>query len=140
MSEVQRSKMDRAALATMRPAHQGLRVGDRDTAIAWYRDMLAMQVTFTELAFASGTEFRLELVSGDGADDRLENSGLMESFSRHGWHHFALWVDNVDDVVRVLRQRGVRITLDPTDNHDWNVRVAFFADPWENVIELLQTI
>ncbi|UIJ72625.1 VOC family protein [Aurantimonas sp. HBX-1] len=142
-------KTDPAILATMRPAHQGLRVPDREAAIAWYCDKLAMRVTraftlgpltFTELEFASGGEFKLELASGGGEDDRPDGEGLMESFARHGWHHFALWVDDVDETVSVLRNRNVRITLDPTDNQDWKVRVAFFSDPWGNVTELLQPI
>ena len=136
-------------LSTARVAHVALRVSDRDAGVAWYRDKLGMRVarafdlngmTFTEMAMESADPFRLELVSGEGAMDRPGNGELIDSFRLHGWHHLGVWVDDVDQAVAELTSRDVRITLEPTDNLEWKVRVAFFADPWGNVIELLQPL
>lgn len=133
----------------LRGAHVALRVGDGDAGIAWYRDMLDMRVarafdlngmTFTEMAMPGADPFRIELVSGPGADVGPTGTDLAESFGKLGWHHLGLWVDDVDGTVAELRRRGATITLDPFDNAPWSVRVAFLVDPWNNVIELLQAI
>lgn len=138
-----------SALSTARVAHVALRIWDREAGIAWYREKLGMQVvrafdlngmTFTEMSMPSADTFRLELVSGDGAAERPGDGELFGSFLLNGWHHLGIWVDDVDLAVVELKNRDVRITLDPTDNHEWMVRVAFIADPWGNVIELLQPL
>lgn len=136
-------------LSTARVAHVALRIGDRNAGIAWYREKLGMTtvrafdlngMTFTEMAMPNAGFFRLKLVSGEGATERPGNGDLSDSFGLHGWHHLGIWVDNVDQAVAELKNQDVRITLDPTDNHEWKVRAAFFADPWGNVIELVQPI
>jgi len=68
-----------------------------------------------------------------------ESDDLYASFGSPGWHHLGLWIDDVDAAVETLRDRGVTVTLEPIDNDDWKVRVAFLVDPWSNVIELLQS-
>lgn len=136
------------ALRTLRGAHVGLRVAERDAAVAWYRQKLDMHetrafdlmgMTFTEMALAGDPTFRIELVSGPGAEGMAESDDLYASFGSNGWHHLGLWVDDVDAAVETLRDRGVTVTLEPVDNDDWKVRVAFVVDPWSNVIELLQS-
>ncbi len=136
------------ALKTLRGAHVGLRVAERDAAVTWYREKLDMHetrafdlngMTFTEMALAGDPTFRIELVSGPGADGGPKSDDLYASFGAPGWHHLGLWVDDVDAAVETLRDRGVTVALEPVDNDDWKVRVAFVVDPWSNVIELLQS-
>lgn len=147
MTESSESHASSGVFASMRGDHVGLRVGDLDAALAWYRNKLDFRVvrafemnglTFTEMALAGDDVFRLELVSGAGAADRPNTDDLMDSFRLHGWHHLCLRVDDVDETVAELKRRGVRVTLDPHYNPEWKVRVAFFADPWGNMFELLQ--
>lgn len=137
-----------SVLKTLRGAHVGLRVAERDAAVEWYREKLDMHetrafdlngMTFTEMALAGDPTFRIELVSGPGADGGPASDDLYASFGSHGWHHLGLWVDDVDAAVETLQDRGVTVTLEPVDNDDWKVRVAFLVDPWSNVIELLQS-
>ncbi len=136
------------AVKTLRGAHVGLRVAERDAAVEWYREKLDMHevrafdlmgMTFTEMALAGDPTFRIELVSGPGAQGGAQSDDLYTSFGAHGWHHLGLWVDDVDEAVKTLRDRDVTVTLEPVDNDDWKVRVAFVVDPWSNVIELLQS-
>lgn len=136
------------ALKTLRGAHVGLRVAERDAAVTWYGEKLDMHetrafdlngMTFTEMALAGDPTFRIELVSGPGADAAPKSDDLYASFGAPGWHHLGLWVDDVDAAVETLRDRGVTVALEPVDNDDWKVRVAFVVDPWSNVIELLQS-
>jgi catechol 2,3-dioxygenase-like lactoylglutathione lyase family enzyme len=147
MTESSESPANSGVFAFMRGDHVGLRVRDLDAAVAWYRDKLDFRVvrafemnglTFTEMALAGDEMFRLELVSGAGAADRPNTIDLMDSFHLHGWHHLCLRVDDVDKTVAELKRRKVHVTLDPHYNPDWKVRVAFFADPWGNMFELLQ--
>ena len=131
----------------MRGDHAAFRINELDPVLDWYKDKLDFRVigqmslngmTFTQIAPANDDTFRLELVSGPGAVDRSNNEDLISSFGLHGWHHVGFRVDDVDETVAELRRRGVHITLEPTDNADWEMRVAFFADPWGNTIELIQ--
>lgn len=65
------------ALKTLRGAHVGLRVAGRDAAVTWCREKLDMHETlafdlngmkFTEMVLAGDPTFRIELMSGPGAD------------------------------------------------------------------------
>lgn len=149
MSNTALLSRDATALSKARVAHVALRIGDREAGIAWYRDKLGMRVvrafdlngmTFTEMAMAGTDPFRLELVSGEGAQKRPGTGDLYDSFRLNGWHHLGVWVDDVDEAVAELKARDITVVLDPVDNAHWSVRVAFFTDPWGNVIELLQSI
>ena len=133
--------------ASMRGDHAGFRVPDLDEALSWYREKLDFRVVgstevnglgFTLIAPANDDVFRPELVSGPGAVQRPgSNDGLAGSLSLDGWNHLCLRVGSVDEAVAELRRRDVRILLEPTDNAGLQVRVAFFADPWGTVFELL---
>jgi predicted enzyme related to lactoylglutathione lyase len=48
-----------------------------------------------------------------------------------------LQVDNVDDVYRELKGKGVKFLTEPK-NQSWGARTAKFADPDENVFILVQ--
>ncbi|GCE50380.1 putative enzyme related to lactoylglutathione lyase [Thermosporothrix hazakensis] len=49
-------------------------------------------------------------------------------------------VDDVDEVVHSLREKGVDFVTLPTDMPEWGSRVAHFCDPDGNVIELYKPI
>jgi len=48
-----------------------------------------------------------------------------------------LQVDNVDDVYRELKSKGVKFITEPTDE-SWGGRTTKFLDPDENVFTLVQ--
>jgi lactoylglutathione lyase len=48
-----------------------------------------------------------------------------------------LQVDNVDDVYRELKSKGVKFSTEPADE-SWGGRTAKFLDPDENVFTLVQ--
>ncbi|MBL8165563.1 MAG: VOC family protein [Anaerolineae bacterium] len=45
-------------------------------------------------------------------------------------------VEDVDTLVKELRQRGVRPAVEPKDYPDWSIRSAYLRDPDGNLIEL----
>ena len=134
--------------ASMKGDHVGLRVPDLDDALAWYGEKLDFRIMdngdspgleYTWLAPANDDSFRLELLVGPGSVQRTGfDDDLAGSLSLDGFNHIGLSVGSVDDAVMELKQRDVRILLEPIDNPALQVRVAFFADPWGNVFELVE--
>ena len=61
---------------------------------------------------------------------------LAESLSYGGYRHLCLNVANVDETVAKLRERGVRIVAEPFVLPAISRKLAFFADPFRNLIEL----
>jgi catechol 2,3-dioxygenase-like lactoylglutathione lyase family enzyme len=52
-----------------------------------------------------------------------------------GWQHICLQVRDVRECVSDLRRRGVRVLIDVIDGAPG---IAFIADPWGNVYELIE--
>ncbi len=65
---------------------------------------------------------------------------LKDSLCDAGYYHFCLVVDNISKTIDDLRRRGVSIVEEPFDIVEINRRLAFFADPWEKLIELAQVL
>lgn len=135
--------------ASMRGDHAGLRVADLDDALAWYGEKLDFRIVgsgespglkYTQIAPADDNVFRLELLTGPGAVQRGGfDDDLAGGLSLDGFNHVCLRVGSVDETVAELKRRDVRILLEPIDNPELQIRVAFFADPWGNVFELLES-
>ena len=68
---------------------------------------------------------------------RIAEQRLTEESVRH---HPGFSVDNVDDVIEDLKRRDVNIVSEPHDVPVMGLRVAFFADPWDNLFEVIQYI
>jgi catechol 2,3-dioxygenase-like lactoylglutathione lyase family enzyme len=136
-------------LASLKINHTAIRVPDFDTAVAWYADKLDFRlkqsVSVAGLSFgflypAGDDRFHFELMAGQGAAERPAYKDLHESYKASGWHHPGFSVDNVDAVIDELKRRDVTITTDPHDVPAMGLRVAFFADPWGNLFEVIQSI
>jgi catechol 2,3-dioxygenase-like lactoylglutathione lyase family enzyme len=135
--------------ASWKGDHAGIRVPDFDAAVAWYTQKLDFrltqscivgELTFAFLAPAFDDHFSVELLAGPGADKRPPYDDLRASFRLSGWHHVCFRVDSVDDAIEALRHRGVAIVSEPHDVIPMGRRVAFFADPWGNLLEVTQPI
>ena len=120
-----------------------------DTAVAWYADKLDFRlkqsVSVAGLSFgflypAGDDSFHFELMAGPGAAERPPYKDLHDSYNMSGWHHPGFSVDSVDDVINELKHRDVTIASEPHDVPAMGLRVAFFADPWGNLFEVIQTI
>jgi catechol 2,3-dioxygenase-like lactoylglutathione lyase family enzyme len=136
-------------LSSLKINHAAIRVPDFHTAVAWYADKLDFRlkqtVSVTGLSFgflypAGDDSFHFELMAGQGATERPAYADLHDSYRMSGWHHPGFNVDNVDAVVDELKRRGVTIASGPHDVPAMGLRVAFFADPWGNLFEVIQSI
>ena len=136
-------------LASWKVDHAGIRVPDFDAAVAWYSEKLDFRLkhsspvaglTFAFLSPAADDSFSLELLAGPGADNRPPYRDLHASYKLSGWHHMGFRVDNVDHTVDELNRRGVTIVAEPRDVAALALRVAFFADPWGNIFEVIQSL
>ena len=61
---------------------------------------------------------------------------LGESLEYGGYQHFCLHVEDVDKARGELAARGVDLVGEPFEIEDISRRLAFFRDPWGNMIEL----
>jgi glyoxylase I family protein len=135
--------------ASLKINHSAIRVPDFDTAVAWYADKLDFRLkqsvsvaglTFGFLYPAADDSFHFELLAGPGAAERPLYKDLHDSYKMSGWHHPGFSVDSVDDMIDELKRRSVTIVSEPHDVAAMGFRVAFFADPWDNLIEVIQSI
>lgn len=129
--------------------HAGIRVPDLEAARQWYMERLDFQpgwtlehgaTRFGFMAPAGDRHFGIELVGNPDGAERPPYDDLPQSHNLMGWHHLCLHCDDVDGSVAALKERGVAIVSGPFDVGALGIRIAFFADPWGNLFELLQPL
>ena len=115
--------------------HVGIRVTDRDRALAFYADLGFIEVPelsndrVAEVVSADGV--RLNLIFNGQV--RLNNVLLDEPKRWPGYTHAAFIVSRLQDIIDWAAARGVPITEGP---HDWGRRLTcFLRDPDGNVLE-----
>jgi glyoxylase I family protein len=94
------------------------------------------------LAPPTDDHFYIEVLGGG---DKLPTevrpyTDLADSLKYRGYHHFCLSVTSVENTVAKLRSRGVRIVTEPFILPAISRRLAFFADPFGNLIELAEVL
>jgi glyoxylase I family protein len=119
----------RGIISSVKPAgvhHVAICVGDADTGLAFYRDVLGM----TPLP-------RPDFGPGHWLDAGGQQVHLMESDQPSpAANHFAIKVDDIDAAVSELRERGVEVNQVPLVPGAG--RQAFLHDPFGNFLELNQ--
>jgi catechol 2,3-dioxygenase-like lactoylglutathione lyase family enzyme len=130
--------------------HAAIRVPDFEAAVTWYTETLDFRlierVALGEKVYgflsAPGDDVGLtfELIAGPGADNRLPYEDLGSSLKMSGLHHVGFRVGSVDDTIQELKRRGATIVSEPHDVPKLGLRLAFFADPWGNLFEVIQAI
>ncbi|SCW60508.1 Glyoxalase-like domain-containing protein [Rhizobium mongolense subsp. loessense] len=65
---------------------------------------------------------------------------LDDSLRHAGYHHFCLTVADIEATVEELRRRDVNILTGPFQVDEISRKIAFFPDPFGNVIELAEVI
>jgi glyoxylase I family protein len=137
--------------ADMRGHHVAVRTPDLETALRFYVDVLDFRVVakwdyadeqLAYLAPATDDHFYVEILGGGEpvpADVR-PYTDLGDSLKYAGYHHFCLNVTSVEETVEKLRARGVTIVTEPFVLPAINRRLAFFCDPFGNLIELAEVL
>lgn len=137
--------------ADMRGHHVAIRTPSLAEAKAFYVGKLDFRVIaewdyadekLAYLAPPTDDRFYVEVLGGgDNLPTEVRPyTDLADSLKYRGYHHFCLTVTNIDDTVATLRARGVPIVAEPFVLPAISRRLAFFADPFGNLIELAQVL
>jgi glyoxylase I family protein len=135
--------------ASMTGNHVAVRVPDLEAAKRWYSDKLDFRVvhewTFGDLQLAyvaSPTDdtFFLELIGGGSPIPERPYTDLKNSLELAGYHHLCFMVESVDETLLELKKRDVTIVNEAFNLPAISRRLAFFADPWGNLIELAEVL
>jgi catechol 2,3-dioxygenase-like lactoylglutathione lyase family enzyme len=140
-----------AAFADMRGHHVAVRVTNFDEAKRWYVEKLDFRVIhewpyadeqLAYLAPANDDHFMIELLAGGDPlpIDAPSYTDLGDSLRYAGYHHFCINVMDMDATVSELRARGVTIVTEPFTLDAISRKLAFFADPYGNLIELAEIV
>ena len=144
-------KNTQSAFADMRGHHVGIRVSDFEVAKRWYEEKLDFRVIhewpfadehLAYLAPANDDHFMIELLGG-GDPLPIEvpvYTDLGDSLRYAGYHHLCINVTDIEATVSTLRARGVTIVTEPFKLDAISRKLAFFADPFGNLIELAEIV
>jgi lactoylglutathione lyase/glyoxylase I family protein len=94
------------------------------------------------LAPPGDDHFFVEILGGGDArpTDIRAYTDLGDSLKYGGLHHFCLDVDNIDATLAKLRELGVTIVAEPFLLPAISRKLAFFADPFGNLIEICEVV
>jgi catechol 2,3-dioxygenase-like lactoylglutathione lyase family enzyme len=94
------------------------------------------------LAPPTDDHFYIEVLgNGDTPPNEVRPyTDLSDSLKYRGYHHFCLSVTSVDKTIATLRERGVVIVTEPFVLPAISRKLAFFADPFGNLVELAEVL
>jgi catechol 2,3-dioxygenase-like lactoylglutathione lyase family enzyme len=117
-------------MAVQAVSHIAIGVRDMDVALGFYRDVVGLRITadkVEEFAQADGGEparrRAVYLRWRDGAhesfivlDQQLtyETTGAPTELFQMGCHHFAFWVDDLEEIMGRVRAQGITVVLGDT--------------------------
>lgn len=139
----------KSQLAELNGNHVGIRVPDYDAAIKWYTEKLDFRIIhewpyadekLAYLAPANTNDFWIEILAGGKLSEPIVHNDLGKSLETAGFHHICMDVSNVDKIVAELKKRGVTIVGETFYLPAINRKLAFFQDPWGNMIELSEVV
>ena len=137
--------------ADMRGHHVGVRASSLADAKDFYVKKLDFRV-ISEWEFAderlaylappTDDHFYIEVLGGGNTlpTEVRPYTDLGDSLKYRGYHHFCLNVTSVNETVAELRSRGVKIVSEPFDMPAISRRLAFFSDPFGNLVELAEVL
>ncbi len=110
--------------------HIGVAVKDLDEAIKLYRDQLGLEFKGTDVvesqkvkvAFFKIGETNIELVAATSEDSPIAK--YLEK-NREGIHHICFEVDNINEALKELKQRGVKLINEEPRKGAHGTLVAF---------------
>lgn len=125
----------------MRLLHTMLRVGDLDRSVAFYRDVLGMQL-LRRKDYPDG-RFTLAFVGYQSEDDGAVIELTCNWDTHHyelgnGYGHIALEVDDAAKTCERVRQRGGKVTREAGPMKHGTTVIAFVEDPDGYKIEFIE--
>jgi catechol 2,3-dioxygenase-like lactoylglutathione lyase family enzyme len=145
------AKNTASPFADMRGHHVAVRTPSLAEAKAFYVGKLDFRVVaewpyadeqLAYLAPPTDDHFYIEVLGGGKTlpAEARPYTDLGDSLKYRGFHHFCLNVTSVDETIAKLRVRGVTIVTEPFVLPAIGRKLAFFADPFGNLIELAEVL
>lgn len=145
------AKNTSSPFADMRGHHVAVRTPNLHEAKAFYVDKLDFRVVaewdyadekLAYLAPPTDDHFYIEVLGGGepAPQEVRPYTDLGDSLKYRGYHHFCLNVSSVEETVAKLRARNVPIITEPFVLPAISRKLAFFADPFGNLIELAEVL
>jgi glyoxylase I family protein len=137
--------------ADMRGHHVAVRTPSLAEAKAFYVGKLDFRVVaewdyadeqLAYLAPPTDDHFYIEVLGGGDPQPQEVRpyTDLGDSLKYRGYHHFCLTVTSVDETVEKMRGRDVPIVTEPFVLPAISRKLAFFRDPFGNLIELAEVL
>ncbi|APR77534.1 Lactoylglutathione lyase [Minicystis rosea] len=125
----------------MRILHTMLRVGDLERSIAFYREVLGMQL-FSRKDYPDG-RFTLAFLGYAANPEQAEielthNWGVEQYEIGTAYGHIAIGVDDIYAVCDRIRAAGGKITREPGPMKHGTTVIAFVQDPDGYKVELIE--
>ena len=125
----------------MRMLHTMLRVGDLERSVAFYTDVLGMQL-LRRKDYASGRFTLAFLGYGDEKDHtvlELTHNWDTEHYDLgDGYGHIALGVQDIQSTCAGIAERGGRLVREPGPMKHGSTVIAFLEDPDGYKVELIE--
>ena len=125
----------------MRMLHTMLRVGDLERSVAFYTDVLGMQL-LRRKDYASGRFTLAFLGYGDEKDHtvlELTHNWDTEHYDLgNGYGHIALGVQDIQATCAGIADRGGRLVREPGPMKHGSTVIAFLEDPDGYKVELIE--
>lgn len=145
------AKNSASPFADMRAHHVAVRAPSLAEAKDFYVGKLDFRVVaewdyadehLAYLAPPTDDHFYVEVLGGGNTPPKEVRPymDLGDSLKYRGYHHFCLNVASVDETIAKLRARGVRMVTAPFVLPAISRRLAFFADPFGNLVELAEVL
>lgn len=145
------AKNNASVFADMRGHHVAVRTPSLEAAKDFYVGKLDFRVVaqwdyadeqLAYLAPPTDDHFFIEVLGGGEPQPQEVRpySDLGDSLKYSGYHHFCLNVTSVDGTVEKLRERGVTIVTEAFVLPAISRKLAFFCDPFGNLIELAELL
>lgn len=127
--------------------HVGLSVPDLEAATQWYCETLGLTaapgfaIPGTDLSgimlLHEPTGYRIELLHRASATPGMLPTSAEDAAGTHGYGHICLRVADVRREFQRLLDAGATSRKDPTPSPRPGALVSFVADPWGNLIEVI---
>jgi lactoylglutathione lyase len=118
-------------------------VHDFQKCLAFYRDILGLEVVQLESRFAAfkmnEQDFAIIEMSEASEMVKVPMNAFEPQSGKTDRVLLCTRVENVDDAYEALKAKGVEFTMPPTDQY-WGLRTAFFKDPEGNLWEIARPL
>jgi len=134
-------------LVELSPYRAAISVSSVNELSKWYQDVLGFQFSRrmdfehygVSVVILEKNGFRLELIEKTGSKFKKERMPELEDISLlRGYMKFGFLVNDIDNAADMLKENGVKIVYDVTDDPEDNLSWMIIEYPDGNIIQLFE--